>query len=218
MELNALQQQLEILYDVRGIHQVEDFLLTDRGLAATAARGSALPDTPEALLIRQDRDNLDVSLFLEAELVERLRADSPAQTLHDGNLDDFLTAVEGVSHFLYLIWNARVGRSITQLEMELQAEVDKFVTASLWILRQYGRHALAELHPALFRRFRLRGDMSAERRRRYDHANRLASRYCAALQPVGSGTSGHHPLAELRRFYRMPQYRKIHHIRSLGRR
>ena len=42
-------------------------------------------------------------------------------------LDALCQIIEGVSHFVYVVERARVGREATQLELELQAEVDKWV-------------------------------------------------------------------------------------------
>ncbi len=212
MQLNHLQRQLERLYDVHSLHRVEDFLLPDSAEAC-----SVPPRTPEALLVRQADDALDIGLFLDQELVQRLRLDCPARQLHDGNLEDYLAAVEGVSHFLYLVWNAHHGRCVTQLEMELQAEVDKYVTATYWISRQYGGHALGELHQTLFRKYRLRDGLSLERRERYQRASLLASRYCLSLdQDLRRYRRTLPSLTELRRFYRMSQRSKIRHIQALG--
>ncbi len=206
MRLNQVQGQLERLYDVRSRHRVEDFLLQQRTAWCNTAA-----DAPETLLVRQHEDGLDIGLYLDQALLERLLRDSPAQQLHDGNLEDYLAAVEGVSHFLYLVWNAHHGRSVTQLEMELQAEVDKFVSAAYWISRQYGAQALNSLHPALFSGYRLRDGLNPEQRQRYLRASRLAARYCRSLPP-----NERRPImAELRRFYRMPQGRKIRHIQTL---
>ena len=46
------------------------------------------------------------------------------------NLADFWSALEGVSHFTYYAWNAARDKSVSLFELELQAEVDKFVTTS----------------------------------------------------------------------------------------
>ena len=43
----------------------------------------------------------------------------------DADLDPLCQIIEGVSHFVYLAERARVDREATQLELELQAEVDK---------------------------------------------------------------------------------------------
>ena len=55
--------------------------------------------------------------------------------LHDGNVADYWTALEGVSHFLYLAWNAGHDKPVSLLELEMQAEVDKYV-ASYWLMRR----------------------------------------------------------------------------------
>ena len=41
---------------------------------------------------------------------------------------DYCTALEGVSHFHYLVWSLARGRNVSLLELELQAEVDKYAT------------------------------------------------------------------------------------------
>jgi hypothetical protein len=216
VRLNRVQQRLEALYDVCCGHSVEDFVLSDRTTAEALAGLDGLGDTPEALLVLEDDEGLSLSLFLEHELLERLRADSPDEILHDGNLNDFLTAVEGVSHFLYLIWNARGGRTVTQLELELQAEVDKFVAAHMLLDHQYGAAAARGLVRKLFSQVRFRNGLTPERLARYRRANGLASRYCAAIESLlGKRRRDPLPLAELRRFYRMPQGRKIRHIEGL---
>jgi len=45
--------------------------------------------------------------------------------------NDCCMLLEGVSHFLYLTWNAHYDRQVSLLDLELQAEVDKFVFAVL---------------------------------------------------------------------------------------
>ena len=46
---------------------------------------------------------------------------------HAADLDPLCQIIEGVSHFVYLADRARVDREATQLELEMQAEVDKYV-------------------------------------------------------------------------------------------
>ncbi len=45
------------------------------------------------------------------------------------------TALEGVSHFVYLAWNAGHDKPVSLLELEMQAEVDKYV-GSYWLMRR----------------------------------------------------------------------------------
>ncbi|TLY60426.1 MAG: hypothetical protein E6K48_09370 [Gammaproteobacteria bacterium] len=125
MLLSRLQHLLGGIYDVRIAHDVYDFLVTDRGRLPHAAR-SGVAD--EELIVAQPADGSDevvMSLYLDPALLERLRREDPLRRLHAGNLADCWTALEGVSHFLYLAWNAGHDRPVSLLELEMQAEVDK---------------------------------------------------------------------------------------------
>ena len=109
-------------------------------------------------------------------------------------------------------------RPCRALELELQAEVDKYV-ASLWLLRaQHPRHFPKELHALLFRCARVDPRLDAPAQRLYRQANHYAARFCSMLE--------HHfasdrrslreaALRSLRRFYRLPALPKLRMIESL---
>lgn len=214
MVLNRLQQALQHTYDIDIPHRVEDFLFHDRELAAHMAGQGAVAPVPEQLFMVQDGRDINVSLYIERQVSQRLRHDDPLEHLHGGNLHDFLLALEGVSHFLYLAWNAGHEKVITLLEMELQAEVDKFVTA-LFLCRDQGEpHSVEALLRQLFGPLRLRKGLNAHQRQRYATAHRYGARYCEALATrlehrVPAVPALH---TELRRFYRMGQAQKLAHI------
>ena len=101
------------------------------------------------------------------------------------------------------------------LELELQAEVDKYVL-SVWLLREQGRGRFPrELHRALFERARIDAVAAAGRIGLYQLASSYAARFC---RRVGANLSrrrhgvGREALAELRRFYRWGNARKLRHI------
>ena len=98
---------------------------------------------------------LALSLYLDPALLARLARADPLERLHAGNVADCCTALEGVSHFLYLAWNAGHDKPVSLLELEMQAEVDKYV-ASHWLLRrQLPERFPAELPQLLFERARI---------------------------------------------------------------
>src|SRR5213082_2396274 len=118
----------------------------------------------------------DVYDFLVTDR-ERLPREDPLTRLHAGNVADCWTALEGVSHFLYLAWNAGHDRPVSLLELEMQAEVDKYV-ASYWLLRrQFPGRFPAELRRVLFERTRV--DPRSEERRAalYREASRYAEKF-----------------------------------------
>jgi hypothetical protein len=158
---------------------------------------------------------LSLGLFIDARVLERLTHRDPFDALDHNNLADYLTAAEGVSHFVYVAWSAGFDRPVTLLELELQAEVDKYVLAA-WLLRaQCAGRFPRELHRALFERTRIDPAAAQGRTRLYQMASDYAERFCrrvaAGFMGGGRGTT-RELLAELRRFYRWSSARKRHHI------
>lgn len=214
MILTQLQQLIGGIYDVSIAHDVYDFLVTDRKRLPAAVRGRA---SEEDLIVAQPSagEEAGVSLYLDPDLLERLRRENPMVRLHEGNLADYWKALEGVSHFLYLAWNAGHDRPVSILELEMQAEVDKYVV-SYWLLRRQlpGRFP-AELRRILFERTRIDPRLADGREDLYREASRYAEKFCRrlerSLRRSGAGTEGE-VLTELRRFYRLTNSRKLAHI------
>jgi hypothetical protein len=210
MFLGIMQDCLADLYALELGYDVYDFLITDRNLAR-ALDGEGR-DVDEKLLIAEDDGAADVALFLCAELIERLADNDPTAALNGDNLADFWTALEGVSHFTYFAFKAAQDRRVTLLEMELQAEVDKFVATALLLGRQ-GEKPPAGLHRWLFDVPRYDENLTPDEHERYERANHYAAKYCRTLWPkLASGGCADDLKRELRRFYRLPREQKINHI------
>ena len=83
-------------------------------------------------------------------------------------LQDFLLAVEGVSHFVYLVHRARQERPVSAVELELQAEVDKYLVALLVTWNQTGEpppgfgHRLHTRDPRAARLFQMALELELE--------------------------------------------------------
>jgi hypothetical protein len=214
MILRQLQELIGDIYDVRIGHDVYDFLITDRGHLPAAARDRG---SDEQLIVAHSAsdggEELGMALYLDAELLARLHRQDPMECLHNGNVSDMWTALEGVSHFLYVAWNAGHDKPVSLLELEMQAEVDKYV-ASYWLMRrQVPRHFPAELLRLLFERTRIDPEMAEGREGMYREASRYAQRFCRRLEKSLRGVdSTAAVLAELRRFYRFTNARKLAHI------
>jgi len=209
MLLDTLQTHLTALYETPGIPSVADFLVTDAA-AARALGSTAAPSQREALLLREDDEHLSIALYIDRDVLAILSARDPYACLDHDNLNAFLLALEGISHFVYVVWNALHQRPVTQLELELQAEVDKFVTATL-LLKQQGAIAHSEeFHAPFFEQVAYTETTGALAGQHYRAANHFAGKYCSAL-------NRRHPaqhnqpsfLNELRRFYRLSQNDKI---------
>ena len=201
----ALQATLETIYDVRAPERVDRFLVTDPDVADHIDRGGR-PNV-EKLLIEQGGQDLDLCLFICGEALRRLGRDNPFERLYDDNFEDFCVVLEGVSHFTYVACNAAVDKQVTLLELELQAEVDKFIVAGLLLARQHGRPPLRALWHRLFERVRFAEALTRHELERYHHASRSAKRFCHDLQH--RWRRPRRVMADLRRFYRMPKLAKL---------
>jgi hypothetical protein len=210
MLLARLQAMLNELYALEVPYGVDDFLITDAVFARSLDTGGREVD--EKLLISEADGEAEVALFLEGELLERLAERDPLTRLNADNLADFWAVLEGVSHFNYYAWNAQREKEVTLFELELQAEVDKFVTTGV-LLRQQNGCEPRELHGWLFHSPRLDDELQGEERERYRRANRYAGKYCRRLAPSLTRLDGDETVQrELRRFYRLSQQSKLAHI------
>jgi hypothetical protein len=156
-----------------------------------------------------------MALYIDAQVLERLAHRDPFDALTHENLADYLTVAEGVSHFVYVAWNAAFDKPVTLLELELQAEIDKFVLGA-WLLRAQGSGRVPrELHRALFERTRVDPVAAAGRTRLYHTASCYAARFCSRVAArLARRTRGStcELMAELRRFYRWGNAHKMRHI------
>jgi len=205
----SLQQALAEIYDLPATPDVAEFLMTDRAALAQlpAARAS-----DEQLLVAEDGDTLSLGLFIDSAVLARLAQRDPYEALNGENLADYLTAAEGVSHFVYVAWNAGHDKPVTLLELELQAEIDKYVLAAALLREQGAGRFPRELHRALFERTRVDPVAAGSRAGLYHTASRYAARFCrriASRLQDSARSASRDLVAELRRFYRLGNARKL---------
>jgi hypothetical protein len=212
--LRELQSMLAGLYDAPAEHDVHDYLITDAAHAAALLGAVGPPATDEQLLVAEDGEGLELSLYVDRQVLERLLGRCPLRELSDANLADYCTALEGVSHFHYLVWNAARARQVSLLELELQAEVDKYASALRLLLAQRGGRFPGELFERLFDRASFLPSLEPEQRARYEEAHRYAARFCRRLEERFLRRRQARPeamVAELRAFYRLGRHAKLRH-------
>lgn len=137
-----VQRALERLYRIEPLHDVVDFI-------APANEGER-----EVLLVKEEPDGIRISLRLPEA----------------SGLDGICQVIEGVSHFVYLAERARRDHPMTQLELEMQAEVDKWVV----LADSIGSLGLRE---RLFENVRY-----TDEQERYRVANSCAHRFVLGLE------------------------------------
>lgn len=211
--LGELQDRISELYQVDAGHRIDDFLITDPTLARVLGQNALLSDTDETVLLAEDEQGIAMSVYLDKAMLDRLHQDNPLATLRPEQLNDLWTVLEGVSHFTYLAWSARNDKVVTLLELEMQAEVDKFISTWLLALQQEDRALADKLHGLLFDDVSYHPELGSTERERYRAANDYAARFCHGLrQRLKDGGDGGYE--ELRHFYRLTQTHKIGHIHT----
>ena len=211
--LSRLQSHLASISQVDPGYDVTDFLITDPLLAGCLGKGSLLANTEETVLVQEDENGLALSVFLDDELLSRLNDSDPLKKLCVTDLNDLWTVLEGISHFNYIVWNAQKNRQVSLLELEIQAEVDKFTSTLILALHQDDTELADKMHGWLFDNIHFNDDLSQNQRERYSTANNYAARFCHGFRDR-IRRNGQIGLRELRQFYRLSQRDKISHIHS----
>ena len=155
----------------------ERFVLS---LPAESARALLPAGSRSGVLVLEEDDEIQIGLHVD-----------PAERDDDG------TVVQETSHLVCLAWHASRDLPVSQLLLELQADVDRFVFARLAAGRS-GGDALDH-----FERFRWAPGLTPARLERYQLAHERADRYCRGLVrrfPQRGDTPA--LLSALRRFYR----------------
>jgi hypothetical protein len=214
--LRGLQSLLERLYDVELPYDVNDFLVTDRGTLGCAEPENDRRAPDEELLLAETADGgAGVALYLDPDLLHRLEAANPHHSLTEGNLADYCTALEGVSHFVYSTWRLDRDSPVSLLELETQAEVDKYAVTVFLLARQQGGHSYpAQVHARLFDRVSFDARLEPDQYERYRTAHRGAANYCRRLERrfVNRGVARIEAMVrELRGFYRLRHDAKLRH-------
>jgi hypothetical protein len=212
MIVRRLHGLLESLYDVESHCDIADFLVTDRNRLNGIQPDNDSRCNEEQLLLAQTEEGAEVSLFIDDPVLRRLEAQDPMSALTERNLPDFCTALEGVSHFLYAIWRLRQDTPMSLLELETQAEVDKFALSVFLLASQDGGRYPTYVFARLFDAARFDSRLNAEQLDRYSAAHRGAARYCRFLEKrfVKRGQARVEGLLrELRKFYRLGSTAKL---------
>lgn len=113
-------------------------------------------------------------------------------------VQSFSVATEEISHFRYFVFHAHQKREVSQLELEFQGEIDKFLL--LYLLSQHYEKSFQ----TLFEHFSFPLSLTLEESERYEAAHQLAKEFIQKRrQCFASHLDFSNLLKELRAHYRM---------------
>lgn len=228
MLVDKLQSSLQKQYDLAIPYQVEQFVSHDAVLARNLAgsdrqdgnkQDGDSPAMEENVFICQSDDSLEFTVYLDHDILshvsENIQTDSHGR-LHayeQHTLDSLCTVVEGVSHAVCLLWHAHHDRQLRALDLELQAEIDKYMLLMACNPDDESRY---RLHRQLFANARFIDAADSALYQRYKAASDCAASYCEWLMQAFPGPADQPGLSqELARFYRLSGSAKFEHIRRL---
>jgi hypothetical protein len=191
-----VQTALERLYQIEEGPPVEPFVV----LADDGER--------ETLFFRQSEEG-------DLEIAVRLPPLRENETAKDGGLeiDSLCQIIEGVSHFVMIAERSRAERETTHLELEMQAEVDKYVVLATAIARPHGTLDVTRSHllrSQLYEDVLFSHAPTTEIGMRYRLANSTAARFVRRLEHEYVKTGRVHEMrAALRRFFSGGQEEKL---------
>ncbi|MDY7229790.1 hypothetical protein [Hyalangium rubrum] len=208
--IGRVQDHLEAIYGITCEARAETFVVDTEAAVQLGGTGR----TEEELLVSEAEGELEMALYLAPSLLSRLKPyeAGPVGHLLDGDLDGYCQLAEGVSHFLYVAHTAAHGRALSLLELEAQAEVDKFAVC---LLHRWGEGVKAwaqELLRRLFDRVSYHARLSPQERWRYEQANRLSRNFCSRLMVHVAERRLDRLLSELRYAYRLGAEAKLAHF------
>jgi hypothetical protein len=193
LELIRVQRKIEAIYQLEPAPDIAPFVRIEAN------------DTREQLIVKQSVDALELVVLLPGASLAALLTRDPTE-----DMDAYLAAIEGISHFIHLAERARTRLPTTLLELELQAEVDKFaiLADAPTALPSFQLHTL---HRRLYADVRFLHASTTERGQRYRLANNLAAKLWSQLIQHREAASSRDIL---RRFYRASQAEKIRMVRA----
>lgn len=196
--IHLLQTWLQKIYRIDSpLASLENYLLSRDELKDCLGEESDWLDAEELVTFSQTNGECHLGLYLAPSIYHR---DQRQFSTHQ-----IMTQIEGISHCLLLSCRAQAEQPTTQLEMELQAEIDKFLFFRLALPGSQSCRAYYHLkRPANLK------TLSYDQKNLYQQAHQLARRYCHFLETRYFAFHSVDPLLEeLRSFYRLSHWQKL---------
>ncbi len=218
--IEQVQRLLERTYDLEsGRVDVGAFLIGDDGYRRLYGDGRPARNVGSEqgdgsrVLVRETERGLRACIYFPDRMIEALERHPPQRGLGDRNVDPFATLVEELDHLLCLADRAARKLPVSMLELEVQANVSKYLVLARFLAGRRGRlspRSRTWLRYHLFEKARF-VERDPAVRRRYRDARRFAVRFidgASALDPRRF-------LALLRRFHQETIDGKLRLIQTL---
>ncbi len=217
--IHELQRKIEKTYALdTGITNIEQYIIGDKGYeefyAKENIRTVVNSSSGAKVLIRNAECTLRVSIYYPDALIRQLEDNDPRAGIHDDNIDLCASFVEELDHFLFIARNYKWNRPFSLLELELQANVTKYLVLKYFIVLQNKSLKLSNFDKEYIRYhlfYKREYDIEdSSERKRYEDAGKFGMIYTKQIDLL----SPENRIRDLRQFSRMTCPSKIRHIQS----
>ncbi|MBN8554273.1 MAG: hypothetical protein J0L93_02415 [Deltaproteobacteria bacterium] len=170
--VTQIQSGLETLNGISNPHAAEDFIIAS--------------EKRNALLISEIDREADVAICLQKEILQKF---SETKLPTDFNLEVFpelSIVIEELSHFNTYCIKATQDESVSALELEVQAEVDKFGLALGWLEQRNEFELREKVYDLLFKEVQIGSWVKDSELARYAEAHLIAKNFCKQILQSGS--------------------------------
>jgi len=141
--VESVQGLLERTYDIDRRIEIGRFIIGDAGYRRfyTSERPRTIPEGSACLaqtLVRETDEGLRACIYYPDRLVRSLERRPPQYGLCEENVDAFATLVEELDHLLLLADRLQRLRPLSLFELELQANVSKYLVVARFLAGQQG--------------------------------------------------------------------------------
>lgn len=182
--IQILQKKIEELYRLAGCPEAKKYILSPKQFKKL----SDATDEPQVLYMDEGSD-ATLGIYLGSDIFHRIKKNQKIFSFKD-----FCVMAEEISHFIYIVWSKSNDKKINLLDLELQAEVDKYVLATNFFKSK------GEVFEKIFESFRMRKNLRKDEEERYYTAHRLGKKLASNLQKTK--ISSIQKINWLRMFYR----------------
>ncbi len=220
--LETVQGLIErtFLFD-SGLVELAPFIVGDRawrrmvhGWAAGQPRVGSGSESGAVTFVRETSEGVRAGIYFPDPLIECLEAFPPQRGIQAENVAAFATFVEEIDHLLVLAERVRLGRPVSIFELELHANVSKYLVLGRFLAGRSGRldpGARLWLRREVFGEARFQDDDPVIRER-YREAARWSIKLLEAVERREPETR----LRDLRAFHWADGQRKLHLIARIA--
>lgn len=217
--LNNIKRIIENCYKIdSGIDDVNRFLVkedTYKRLEDQIITKVDYNDDARVFLV-EDGEDIKLGLYFSEDFKKRFEENNPrVKGISDSNLNLFSILVEEVDHFVMLAYSAHNEKPVSLLELELQANITKYLVLRALVALQQNTfpkirpHAVQSLKELVFEcKY---DEQDPDIQFRYENAARLAKAFISYFESI---KNPYRKTTKLREFYRLSPQSKLDGIRK----